>query len=105
MDKFFEKCTGFDWDSGNSNKNFIKHNVTDNECEQVFFNEPIIYFRDVKHSSLEERFYLLGRTNLNRYLFVVFTIRENLIRIISARDMNRKERKIYNEKVKKNSEI
>lgn len=70
-----------------------------------FFNEPIIYFRDVKHSSLEGRFYLLGRTNHNRYLFVVFTIRENLIRIISARDMNRKERKIYNEKVKKNSEI
>jgi len=103
MKNLFEKCEGFQWDAGNSEKNFYKHKVTNSECEQVFFNQPIIVVDDTKHSEDENRFYLLGRTDQDRLLFVVFTVRKNFIRIISARDMNKKEREIYNEEIKKDS--
>ncbi len=103
MKNIFEKCEGFQWDPGNSNKNFYKHKVSNAECEQVFFNQPIIVLDDTKHSEDENRWYLLGRTDQDRFLFVVFTIRENFIRVISARDMNKKEREIYNEEIKKDS--
>jgi len=99
MEVIFKYCTGFEWDDGNSNKNWIRHKVTQNECEQVFFNTPVIVKDDTKHSDTEKRWYLLGRTDTNRFLFVVFTIRKNLIRIISARDMNKKERNIYYERL------
>ena len=98
MEKSFLNCTGFDWDEGNLYKNREKHQVKREECEQTFFNIPVIVYDDVKHSKNEKRWYLLGRTDLNRFLFMVFTIRNNLIRVISARDMSKKERKIYNEK-------
>ncbi len=91
-------CEGFEWDEGNSEKSRIRHNVMQGECEQVFFNEPIMMFSDVKHSQEEIRWYLLGKTDSERFLFVVFTIRNNKIRIISARDMNKKEREVYNER-------
>lgn len=81
----------------------MKHNITNAECEQVFFNQPVIVFDDTKHSSSENRWYLLGRTDQDRHLFIVFTIRKNLVRVISSRDMNNKEREIYNEEVKKDS--
>lgn len=97
--KELEKCVGFQWDKGNDTKNWTKHKVSKNECEQVFFNKPHIVSFDTKHSKAEKRYFLLGRTNIDRYLFVVFTIRKNLIRIISARDMNKKERKIFSEKI------
>ena len=84
----------FEWDRGNLEKNWLKHGVSPLECEQVFFNQPFIA-PDTKHSNKEERFFVLGRTDFDRYLFLVFTIRKQRIRIISARDMNRKERKIY----------
>lgn len=103
MKNIFENCEGFQWDSGNSEKNLHKHKVTSSECEQVFFNQPISVIDDTKHSENENRWYLLGRTDQDRFLFVVFTIRKNLIRIISARDMNKKEREIYNEEIKKDS--
>ena len=103
MKNIFEKCEGFQWDSGNTDKNLYKHKVSNAECEQVFFNQPIIVLDDTKHSEDENRLYLLGRTDHDRFLFVVFTIRKNLIRIISARDMNKKEREIYNEKIKEDS--
>ena len=103
MKNIFEKFEGFQWDSGNSDKNLDKHKVSNAECEQVFFNQPIIVVDDTKHSEDENRLYLLGRTDQDRFLFVVFTIRKNLIRIISARDMNKKEREIYNEEIKKDS--
>lgn len=103
MKNIFENCDGFQWDAGNSEKSFYKHKVTNSECEQVFFSQPIIVVDDTKHSGDENRFYLLGRTDQDRLLFVVFTIRKNLIRIISARDMNKKEREIYNEEIKKDS--
>ena len=86
---------GFDWDEGNRDKNLHRHGVTDAECEEVFLNEPLMVARDEKHSEGETRFYALGRTNALRRLFVVFTARGALIRVISARDMNRNERRAY----------
>ncbi len=71
----------------------------------MFFNQPLYVFPDTGHSLAEERYYLLGKTNNSRRLFIVFTRRKNRIRIISARDMHRKERKVYHEKAKKDSEI
>jgi uncharacterized DUF497 family protein len=88
-------CVGFEWDEGNLPKICEKHNVSGAECEQMFFNHPLIAARDEKHSRGEDRYYALGHTDAGRLLFVVFTIRKELVRPISARDMNRKERKVY----------
>jgi uncharacterized DUF497 family protein len=88
-------CTGFDWDAGNSDKNWTTHRVSDSECEEVFFSRPFVVHRDPQHSQEESRFYALGQTDRSRGLFVVFTIRGKLIRVISARAMTRKERRIY----------
>ena len=87
--------TGFDWDEGNLEKNWFRHGVSPLECEEVFFNQPLIVAPDERHSQKEDRFFSLGRTDRDRYLFVVFTLRGRKIRIISARDMNKKERKVY----------
>lgn len=105
MKQELDNIEGFQWDEGNIEKNRLKHKVINFECEQVFFNEPLIIAEDIKHSQKEKRWYVLGRTDLNRKLFIVFTIRNKLIRIISARDMTKKERKIYNEEIKKHTEI
>jgi uncharacterized DUF497 family protein len=96
--------SGFDWDEGNSRKN-EKHGVSKQEVEQVFFNAPLLLADDRKHSDRESRFHALGRTDLDRWLQVTFTERENrtLIRPISARDMSRKERAIYEQAVQANS--
>lgn len=88
-------CTGFDWDEGNLRKNWEKHAVTVSECEQVFFNRPLLARPDEGHSVDESRHYVLGRTDAGRGLFLVFTIRNELIRVISARYMSRKERWSY----------
>jgi uncharacterized protein len=94
MDSLRE-CVGFDWDDGNLFKNWEKHQVSAFECEQVFFNRPLIAAPDEKHSSEESRFFALGQTDATRLLFIVFTIRDKRIRVISARDMNSRERKQY----------
>jgi uncharacterized DUF497 family protein len=86
---------GFEWDEDNLTKNWEKHQVSALECEQVFFNRPLIALPDEWHSESEPRFYVLGQTDAGRRLFIVFTARSNLIRVISDRDMSRKERKIY----------
>jgi uncharacterized DUF497 family protein len=99
MNEVFIKCNGFEWDEGNSVKNRVKHQVSKGECEQVFFIEPLIVHDDLKHSQNEKRWFLLGKTDSDRFLFIVFTIRKNLIRVISARDMNKKEREIYYEQI------
>jgi len=89
----------FTWDKGNIDKNWLKHKVKNSECEEVFFDENKIILKDVFHSEKEGRFIILGKTKKNRLLFVVFTKRSNKIRIISARDVNKKERRLYeNEK-------
>ncbi len=105
MKNLLKECEGFQWDEGNSDKNWIRHQVTRFECEELFFNQPLIISEDSKHSKLESRFYSLGRTDSNRFLFISFTIREKLIRVISARDMTTKERKKYEEKIKRYSNL
>ena len=90
-----EGCQGFQWDKGNSLKSWLKHNVTQGEAEEVFFNEPLLIFEDEEHSEQEDRVLALGRTDQGRCLVIVFTIRKNTIRVISARDANRKERDAY----------
>jgi len=94
----FSQIIGFDWDTANTKKNWEKHKVLPVECEQVFFNEPLLVQPDYSHSSQKSRFIVLGKTDAKRFLFIVFTIRKNRIRVISARDMNKKERRVYYEK-------
>jgi len=90
-----KKCTGFEWDRHNADKLWLKHHVSLSDCEQIFFNLPLVVAGDFKHSEQENRFFALGQTDAKRFLFVVFTVRNNKIRVISARDMNRKERRVY----------
>ncbi len=93
----WSRVLGFDWDTGNLRKSVDKHSVTRGESEQVFFNEPLLVLEDVKHSQQEARFHALGKSDGNRLLHITFTLRadDTLIRVISARDMHRKERSIY----------
>ena len=88
---------GFDWDAGNDRKNVHKHDVTRAEAEQTFFNEPLLLLEDFGHSAVEARYHALGRTDGGRRLHITFTPRSDgaLIRVISARDMSRRERRIY----------
>jgi uncharacterized DUF497 family protein len=94
LEEFLE-CAGFQWDEGNAEKNWLKHKVSRAECEEAFFNEPLLVASDLKHSGAEPRFYALGQTDEGRSLFIVFTLREKLIRVISAREMRRREKKEY----------
>ena len=87
-------CTGFDWD-GNVDKNRERHGITAAECEQVFFQRPILIAPDPAHSQDEVRFAALGTTVSDRRLTIVFTIRDTSIPVISARDMSRRERRVY----------
>ncbi|MHC4139356.1 MAG: BrnT family toxin [Planctomycetota bacterium] len=96
-------CTGFEWDKHNSEKIWIKHKVSLSESEQIFFNLPLVVADTVEHSGRENRYFALGRTDANRQLFMVFTVRSKNIRIISARDMSRKERKVYKSREKENT--
>lgn len=91
-----ENATGFQWDAGNADKN-RKHGVTDAEAEQVFFCAGLLVVPDSRHSNMEPRFHALGETLPGTKLHVTFTLRAEgtLIRVISARAMNRKERAIY----------
>ena len=90
------KITSFDWDEGNARKN-EKHGVSMAEAEQVFFNTPLLVLEDIKHSRKELRFHALGKTNKVRFLHITFTLRDadEKIRVVSDRDMHRKERAIY----------
>lgn len=89
------KCRGFQWDEGNSEKNWIAHSVNRAECEQVFLNRPLVKAGDDSPSGRELRYYALGQTDASRRPFIVFTIRDDRVRVISARDMIRRERRVY----------
>jgi hypothetical protein len=91
------RVEGFQWDAGNARKSADKHGVRQGEAEQVFFNEPLLVVADDRHSRAEIRLHALGRTDDGRLLHLTFTLREQgrLIRVISARDMHRKERNRY----------
>jgi hypothetical protein len=99
------KLSRFDWDAANREKNWDLHGVSWSEAEEVFFNQPILLYPEPVHSESEDRFYVIGRTGTDRHLFVVFTIRKNKIRIISARDMAKKERRIYDEASQENPKL
>jgi len=101
----FNGFTGFDWDDANREKNWMKHKLTWWECEEVFFHQPLYVYHDKRHSSEEERYYALGETTAGRPLFIVFTKRKNKLRVISARSMHKKERKVYHEKAQKDTKI
>lgn len=90
----------FEWDKHNKGKNWEKHQVDFRECEEVFLNRPTKFFPDPKHSNKEKRLVVYGITNQRRKLTIVFTLRNKKVRVVSARDMNRKERKIYEQKEK-----
>lgn len=92
---FLPEPIKFQWDKGNIDKNLVKHAVADEECEEVFFDGNKKIYKDKLHSGAEERHIIIGRSKLKRILFIVFTIRKNKIRVISARDLNKKERKLY----------
>ncbi|OGD71338.1 hypothetical protein A3A84_00230 [Candidatus Collierbacteria bacterium RIFCSPLOWO2_01_FULL_50_23] len=90
--------TKFEWDEGNRDKNLLKHRVENQEIEEVFFNLPVLISPDVKHSAKETRYLVLGQTDKHKKLSIIFTIRRNKIRVISARPMNQKERIYYETK-------
>jgi len=93
----FTLITGFEWDRGNSRKSADKHDVSQSEAEQIFFNDPLLILPDDRHSQTEPRIHALGKTDTGRLLHVTFTLRadNSKIRVISARDMHRKERARY----------
>jgi uncharacterized DUF497 family protein len=91
------RIEGFDWDEGNRRKSVEKHDVSQAEAEQIFFNDPLLIVEDIRHSIGEVRLHALGHTDAGRLLHVSFTLRGDgrLIRVISARMMHRKERLRY----------
>ncbi|MBX3120693.1 MAG: BrnT family toxin [Nitrospira sp.] len=101
----FANLESFEWDKGNLTKNWEKHRVTPWECEQIFFNIPLVVADDAAHSSGEPRYYVLGHTDAGRRLFLVFTVRKRQIRVISARDMSPKERRAYREETQKKTDV
>jgi hypothetical protein len=89
------QCCGFQWDEGNAEKNWIKHKVSRGETEQVSFNRPLVVVEGEQRTESLPRYYALGQTDAGRRPFIVFTTRDSLIRVISARPMSRRERRIY----------
>lgn len=93
------KFTEFDWNEANITKNWVQHQVSTKECEETFSNHPRVIIYDKKHSKTEDRFFMLGITDKGRKLAVVFTVRDSKIRVISARDQNKKtETKMFEQK-------
>jgi uncharacterized DUF497 family protein len=103
--KGLSKSVGFEWDQANAQKIWKKHRVSPFECEQIFFHRPLVVADDLQHSQGESRYYVLGRTDDRRLLFLVFTIRRNRIRVITARDMSRKERRVYQSHEEKGEKV
>jgi len=89
------KFKSFQWDKWNIDKSYKKHGITPNESEEAFLDEKAIILRDIKHSNKEKRYSLIGKIISNKLLFIVFTLRKNKIRVISARIANKKERNNY----------
>ena len=102
----YAQIIGFEWDAGNARKSANKHSFSKSEAEQLFFNQPLLILNEQKHSQDEVRFHVLGKTDGTRLLHITFNPRsaDTLIRVISARDMHRKERIVY-EQSQKNTDI
>jgi hypothetical protein len=95
LPEFFPQTTAFEWDAGNSEKSWHRHGVSRAEAEQVFLNRPLVVAEDPRHSAAEARFFALGRTDKDRLLAAVFALRGPRLRVISARAMSRRERRVY----------
>ncbi|HOY65288.1 MAG TPA: BrnT family toxin [Candidatus Ozemobacteraceae bacterium] len=91
----FPEPIEFDWDEGNAQKNWDRHHVSQGESESIFFNEPTVVCNDSAHAKNEMRYMCLGKTRQGRYLFISFTVRNDKIRVISARDMTDREHKEF----------
>lgn len=102
MVKIIPEPIVFEWDEGNSEKNFAKHSVSNKEVEEAFDEKQQFLFEDTKHSQKETRYMLWAMTKAQRKLSIIFTMRKDKVRIISARDMSKKERRAYEEKIKSN---
>ena len=98
VDEIIPEPIGFEWDEGNIDKNLKKHGVTVEEAEDVFYSKPSVLLEDEKHSGLERRYLVLGKSENGKFLSVTFTLRKGKVRIISSRPMSRKERRLYAEK-------
>jgi len=95
LEELLAGLEGFEWDAGNSDKNWHNHQVRQAEAEQVLLNRPLVLAATLEHSRTEARFFTLGRTDSGRHLAIVFTPRGKLVRVISARPMSRAERRAY----------
>jgi len=96
--RILSKPFEFQWDTGNTGKNFKKHKVQDREAEEPFFDKKKKIYKDILHSEKEERSILIGKTKKKRLLYEIFTVRDKRIRIISSRDINKKEVVMYEKK-------
>ena len=101
----FGESSEFEWDQGNADKNWKRHRVSIPECEQVFFNKPLAVRTDPGHSSEEVQFFAFGRTDSGRRLAVVFMMRKGRIRVVTARDQSRRERRTCESYDKENPEV
>lgn len=97
---FLSELVEFEWDEGNIDKNFIRHAVTNTEIEEVFGDEDKVIGPDIMHSAYESRHFLIGETRAGRLLYVILTLRKGKVRAISARDVNKKQRRFYEETIK-----
>jgi uncharacterized DUF497 family protein len=95
LPEFFARVTGFDWDAGNSEKNWRRHAVTQAETEQAFINRPVLVMSSPQSPASEVRHFALGQSDQGRRLAIIFTLRGSLLRVISARPMSRRERRLY----------
>jgi uncharacterized DUF497 family protein len=95
LDRYFESLECFQWDEGNAARSWVRHEVSQAECEQLFLNRPLVVTSDQGHSTVEKRFAALGHADSGRQLTVVFAIRGTLLRVISARPMSRRERGVH----------
>ena len=105
MSENFDQDLTFDWDKENIGKNWVKHKVTNKESEEVFLDPKVIISEDTKHSQTEKRWLILGKTKNDKYLALIFTKRDSKVRIISARVMNKKEKRLYEKEIATNSKI
>lgn len=103
----WRRLDGFEWDAGNARKSQRKHAVSQAEVEQIFFNDPLLVVDDPAHSAAEQRLHALGKTDTGRFLHATFTVRREgtRLRVISVRDMSRKERKRYEQEAKADPQV
>ncbi|MXY45388.1 MAG: BrnT family toxin [Chloroflexi bacterium] len=82
---------------GTNEKNWLRHGVSNAESDQVFSDDPLFIAEPPEQLWGELRYHAYGQTTEGRNLFVVFTLRQDITRIISVRDINRRERRNYDD--------